>query len=188
MSQGTEYEVDCIIYATGFNTVLPPFLAGRLRGHRPRRPDPRGSLGRGGKVGPWAHDPRLPEPLHPRAHLGGHPDRQRPPRLGRAVRPRRRHRGAVPQDGVRTAEVTRRPRTPGRRPSSPTRSTARSSSRSAPRATSTTRARRRGPCTARSQGARSCTWSCSRSGESSARTKISRSPMSELVQFSYRAE
>ena len=28
VSQGTEYEVDCIIYATGFNTVLPPFLAG----------------------------------------------------------------------------------------------------------------------------------------------------------------
>jgi cation diffusion facilitator CzcD-associated flavoprotein CzcO len=28
VSQGTEYELDCIIYATGFNTVLPPFLAG----------------------------------------------------------------------------------------------------------------------------------------------------------------
>ena len=37
--EGTEYEVDCLIYSTGFSAVLPPFQAGDYRGRRPRRPD-----------------------------------------------------------------------------------------------------------------------------------------------------
>ena len=90
---GTEYELDCIVYATGFEAELTPFAApGRPRHHRPgRHHDGREVDGR--RHQPARHDDaRLPEHVH---HAGARPAGRRHRQLHAPDGPRRRaHRGA----------------------------------------------------------------------------------------------
>ena len=90
IANGREYEVDCLIFATGSgggDLLYPPR---RLRDHRPRRPHPDRPLGR------WAAHPARPD--HPRLSElllpGLHPDRHHhlsAPGPERTGRPRRLH-------------------------------------------------------------------------------------------------
>ena len=78
VAAGDEYEVDCIIYASGFEVGTALRAPGRLRVDRPGRARPVRVLGRG-DAHPARHPrPRLPERLHRPADPGREPDLERP--------------------------------------------------------------------------------------------------------------
>ena len=90
---GVEYEVDCIIYASGFEVGTELHPPRRLRHHRPRRPEALRSLGR--RHAHQARHPcaRLSEPVLRAADAGREPDLQRAAQPHRSRQDHRRDRG-----------------------------------------------------------------------------------------------
>ena len=111
-STGQQYEVDCIIYGTGFEAELTPLVpSGRPRDRRPRRGHPGREVGRRRRQPVRDDEPRLPEHVrHAGAGPAGGGDRQLHP-AGRARgRVRRRRRRAAREAGRRGVRRERRGR------------------------------------------------------------------------------
>ena len=138
----TEFELDCIIYATGFEVGTDYTRRSGLRRGRAGRTDVERQVARRRGHVPRPAQSGVPQPVHLQPPpVGVH--RELPARPGRAEQAHRVH----PAPRVRSRASTpsrrrRRPRTPGwRRSSSRRSSTSPSSSRARP-ATTTTRASR----------------------------------------------
>ena len=143
VAHGVEHEVDCIIFASGFEitTDLDRRL-GIAAVRRPRRPVALRLLGQGLPHPARHHQPRLPQPVLHRVHPGRR-DREHDRDVRAAGQPHRLHRqrGA----GARRVHGGTHGGSGGavvRRPSGRPRSTTPTSSGNAPPATTTTRASR----------------------------------------------
>ena len=84
----TEYEIDCLIYATGFEVGTDFTRRAGLRDHRPRRPDADREVARRRVDAARDAHPRLPEPAHlqPTSSPGSRPT-SRTPSTSRASTP-----------------------------------------------------------------------------------------------------
>ena len=142
VANGNEYEIDCMIFASGFEVTSDlESPLGHRRGRRPRRRVDLRSLGRRAQDAPRHDDARFPEPVLHRLHPG-RPQRDRDRAVRQAGLSHRLHhqRGAEARRRSRRAE----PGSAGRLRAGTSRkwrSTSRSSSANARRAISTTRAR-----------------------------------------------
>ena len=118
---GQQYEVDCLIYGTGFEPELTPLH--RRAGHDDRRSGrhhPGREVGRRRRQPLRDDEPRVPEPVrHARARAAGRRHRQLHParRARRRVR-RRRRRHPRASGACRRSTSAPRPRRPGSRRSS----------------------------------------------------------------------
>ena len=110
MVAGVEYEVDCIIYASGFEVGTAFTAPRRLRHDRPRRREAVGALGRRHADQARHARARLPERVH-RAGLAG-----RQPHLERAAQLHRGgHDDRHDRARTRSTAATTRSRSPRRR-------------------------------------------------------------------------
>ena len=91
---GVHYELDCLIFASGFEVGTEYARRAGLRDDGPRRPDALGALGRR-HAEPARHPrARLPEPVHRRAWPGRQPDLEHHAQPDRGRHDDRRHRRA----------------------------------------------------------------------------------------------
>ncbi len=95
------YDLDCIIYASGFEVGTDYTRRSGLRRHRPRRPDAVGALGRR-HAQPARHPrARLPQPVRRRSDPGRQPDLEHPAQPDRGRPDHRHRRPARPRRGRR---------------------------------------------------------------------------------------